>query len=604
MSEHVRLELLAPAANLTSGKIAVDYGADALYIGGPAFGARAAAGNTVADIARLVDYARPFGVRVYAALNTLIFDAELAYAEKTARDLISAGVDALIVQDMAFMRMGLKGVEFHASTQTCNVDPQYVWFLGETGFSRVILERGLTFDEIRRIRAATEVELECFVHGAICVGFSGRCYLSRSMGPRSGNRGDCMQACRLPYDLTDNDGRIVLRNKHLLSVTDLDLSSRLGELADAGITSFKIEGRLKDENYVKNVVSYYRQSLDRVIGERDGYVRSSSGRSHYDFTPDPAQSFSRAGSEWMFGGGRRGMASFDTPKATGAYAGTVVSVSDGSFRMRGVPLTAGDGICFMSNGELTGTYVNHAEGDTVRPEKISGIAKGVKIYRNFNKIFEDKLRKSLTYRNLAVDAVLTFANDEVVLRLTDEDGISVCESMATTAESAQNPEKMKETLRVQIAKSGGTIFDVRNVRVDAAEVPFMPVSAINELRRKALDRLLAARMAMPRRLHIAAEDPAFPYPARSLGGEANVANALADRFYRDHGAEKIDKAFDLRESIKDECVMTSAYCIRREIGQCLKENPHLKGNLYLRRGALTYLLEFDCAACRMRLIYK
>ena len=600
-----KLELLAPARNLDQGKTAVDYGADALYVGGPGFGARAAAGNSVEDIARLVEYARPFGVRVYAALNALVFEDELAVVEKTARRLIDAGVDALIVQDMAFMRMGLEGVEFHASTQMCNASPEQVRFLQEAGFARVILERGLTLDEIRAVRAATTVDLECFVHGAICVGFSGQCYLSRTMGTRSGNRGDCMQACRLSYDLVDAAGQPVIRNKHLLSVLDLDLSARLGDLVDAGVTSFKIEGRLKDAGYVKNVVAHYRMALDRLIASRKGFVRSSSGRNHYDFVPDPTQSFTRGGSEWVLDGNRRGLASFDTPKATGALIGTVERVGRDSFRLSGnVQLTPGDGICFVADDCLTGTYINKVNSREVWPDRMAGIAAGTKIYRNHNKAFEDALIRSRTWRAIAVDTAVEVLSGTVSLHLTDEDGVSVEVQVETGEEVARDPAKMTEMLRVQVSKSGGTIFDIQTVEVtvaDDTEMPFMPVSAVNELRRRATDALLAARMAMPPVRRPAVENRAFPYPAATLNGQANVTNTLAERFYRDHGVEQIDRAFDLRESLDGECVMTSAYCLCRELGECLREKPLLHGDMFLRRGRHTYRLEFDCDKCRMRI---
>ncbi len=304
------IELLAPARDLATGRVAVDAGADAVYIGGPGFGARRAAGNSLEDVAELVRYARPFGVRVYATLNTLLFDDELDDAYTVARELLGmqnksavgvltdAGVDALIVQDMAFLRMGFSGVEFHASTQTSNIDPGDVDFLGCAGFRRVILERALSLDEIRTIRAATpqEVELEVFIHGAICVGYSGRCFMSHAMeGARSGNRGDCSQPCRLVWDLTDDGGNTLMKGRHMLSVRDLDLSERIGELLDAGVSSFKIEGRLKDAGYVRNIVSHYRRLIDRELELRPGLRRASVGISTPDFAPDPAKSFTRSG---------------------------------------------------------------------------------------------------------------------------------------------------------------------------------------------------------------------------------------------------------------------------------------------------------------------
>ena len=388
------VELLAPAKDLQSAVAAVDYGADAVYIGGAKFGARYAAGNSAGEIARVVEYAHRYGVRVHATLNTLIYDDELEAAERQARELIAAGVDALIVQDMALRRMNLP-VELHASTQMCNMTPAQARFLGECGFARVILERALSLgeirdicaataaeqalflercgfarvileralslDEIRTIRAACGVDLECFVHGAICVGYSGRCFLSRSVSDRSGNRGACSQPCRLTYDLTDGRGRTYIAGKHLLSVRDLNLSAHIGELLDAGVTSFKIEGRLKDVGYIKNVVAYYRRKVDAALAGRPHLRRASAGESIPDFTPDTAKSFTRGESEYFFAGKRPGVASFDTPKAVGEYVGRVVWVEKNRFRLdRGGLLAAGDGICFLTDRGFAGTNVNAA----------------------------------------------------------------------------------------------------------------------------------------------------------------------------------------------------------------------------------------------------
>ncbi|MDE7070138.1 MAG: U32 family peptidase, partial [Alistipes sp.] len=342
------IELLAPARDFEAAVAAVDYGADALYMGGARFGARHAAGNSAETIARVAEYAHQYGVRVHATLNTLLYDDELEAAERQARELIAAGVDALIVQDQAFRRMNLP-VELHASTQMCNRTPEQARFLERCGYARVILERALSLDEIRAVRAACGVELECFVHGAICVGYSGRCFLSRSMSERSGNRGACSQPCRLPYDLKDAGGRTILGGRHLLSVRDLNLSARLGELIDAGISSFKIEGRLKDVGYIKNVVAHYRREIDRALLERPRLRRASDGESVPDFRPDPAKSFTRGESEYFFGGRRRGVASFDTPKAVGQPLGRVSQVGRGWFRLeKPADLAPGDGLCFLT----------------------------------------------------------------------------------------------------------------------------------------------------------------------------------------------------------------------------------------------------------------
>lgn len=601
-----KLELLAPARDAEYGRAAIDYGADAVYIGGPAFGARYAATNTVEDIARLADYAHMFGARVFVALNTIVFEDELPAAERIAREVIEAGADALIVQDMAFMRMGLSGAEMHASTQMCSTTPEQVRFLQESGFARVILERGLTLDEIRAIRQTTTVDLECFVHGAICVGFSGQCYLSRSMGPRSGNRGECSQPCRLPYDLTDERGKVIIKNKHLLSVQDMNLTARLPQLIDAGITSFKIEGRLKELPYVKNVVAHYRREIDRAIADRgEAFGRSSSGRTLIDFTPDPDRTFSRGGGLWMIDGKRGGVASFDTPKAMGAYIGKVGHAGRDYFEMDSdTELTPGDGICFIAGGELAGTNINRVEGRRIYPNKAEGIAVGTRIYRNLDRVFSALLDQSRTRRVVDARAKFDIAANKVTLTLADTEGTTASATAEGPFDTAANPERMLETLRAQAAKSGGSIFAISEVETAVTDgaIPFLPMGAINDLRRRVIDALTGKRTVKPPMV-IATEDASFPYPSDHLGGEANVVNSLAERFYRDHGVCRIDPAFDTLQSLDGVRVMTTAYCLRRELGECLKESPKLKGRLFLRRGETTYRLEFDCEKCRMH-IYK
>lgn len=604
-NKKIEIELLAPARSSESGKLAIEYGADAVYIGAPKFGARQAAGNSIEDIAQLVEYAHSFGARVYVALNTIVFEHELAEAEQIAKGLIEVGVDALIIQDMAYLRMGLEGVRLHASTQMCNTEPEGVKFLQESGFSRVILERGLSLKEIEQIRSETELELECFVHGAICVGFSGECYLSRSQCPRSGNRGECSQACRQTYDLINEEGDTLLERKHLLSVLDMNLTERIPQLIEAGVTSFKIEGRLKEDDYVKNVVAHYRQTIDKAVAQKKGYTKSSVGQIIYDFAPNPNKSFTRGGSLWMIDGQRRGLASFDTPKAVGESLGRVEQSRRESFVLENRQLiSAGDGICFFVNGELTGTNINRVEGEQIYPNRMEGIERGVEIYRNFDQLFDNQLKSSRTRRVIEVEAVVSFTTDGAELTLTDSDGVSVVVPLESKLADADNPSKMAETLRTQIAKTGDTIFSVVNVVIlSTGKLPFLPIGAINAMRREATRLLLEKRIAQAKeqREELPTENKAYPYPTTELGGEANVVNSLARRFYHDHGVEQITEGLDLKERLGGEQVMRSAYCIRKEIGQCLKESPTLKGDLYLERGTIRYKLDFDCKECRMRL---
>lgn len=599
------VELLAPARDYVSAVAAVDYGADAVYIGGSRFGARQAAGNSTDEIARVVDYAHRYGVRVHATLNTLLLDSELADAEAQARELISAGVDALIVQDMALRRMNLP-VELHASTQMFNRSPEGARFLAEAGFARVILERALSLEEIRAVCAATTAEVECFVHGAICVGYSGRCFLSRSISARSGNRGACSQPCRQTWDLTDGRGRRYIAGKHLLSVRDLNLSGRIGELLDAGVSSFKIEGRLKDTGYIKNVVAHYRRAVDEALAVRPHLRRASVGESRPDFTPDPAKSFTRGESTWFFDGRRAGVASFDTPKSVGEPLGRVKQLLRDGFRLEGVSpagasLAAGDGICFVSPVGTFGTNVNAVAGDIIRPNRMEGIAVGVAVYRNFDLHFNKLLERSRTRRVIPATAAVALSSEGVRFSCTDCEGVTASAERAMPLEPAKKPDANAATIRTQAARSGDTIFAVCDVAVTGAEW-FVPASTVAELRRETLDKLLQARLARPLPHRILPENPAARYPSERMAADENVTNRLAEAFYRDHGVREIAAPLEFAPTTVGSCVMRSAYCLRRELGQCLKERPTLRGDLYLEHGAFRYRLDFDCDRCEMALV--
>lgn len=593
------IELLAPAKNFEAAKAAVDHGADAVYMGGARFGARRAAANSIEEIARTVEYAHQYGVRVHSTLNTVLFDEELADAEAQARELIAIGVDALIVQDMAYRKMNLPA-ELHASTQVGNTTPEGVKFLEECGFARVILERALSLDEIRRIRAATDVELECFVHGAICVGHSGRCFLSRTTSHRSGNRGECSQPCRLPYDLVDERGRKILQGKHLLSVRDMDLSESMAELVDAGISSFKIEGRLKDVRYIKNVVNYYRRRLDEVLSARKDVVRSSVGSSITEFMPDAAKSFTRGASEYMLRGKRSGVASFDTPKAVGEYLGVVESVSRRGFTLDGEhSVAAGDGICIINRGELSGTNVNKVDGAVILPNKMDGIEVGAKLFRNYDHQFSLALDRSRTRRLIEAAVEVKLSAEGIALKVRDEEGVEVELRRDVALEPAADAGKMVSTVQRQIQKSGGTIFAVKTVDVEGSGY-FAPASLLSDMRREALEALRLKRVERVPVHKILQDDGSARYPYDMVSRYENVTNRLSDAFYRQHGVENIEPALECKSTV-GERVMVSSYCLRRELGECLKENPKLKGELYLEHGVARYRLGFDCRRCQMTL---
>ncbi len=597
-----KLELLAPAKDLRTAVDAIDCGADAVYIGAGKFGARHSATNAVEDIANVAKYAHRYGAKVYATLNTLLFDNELEEARKQALALIDAGVDALIVQDMAYCRMGLP-IELHASTQTNCVSAEKVKFFENAGFARAILERSLSKTEIAEIRKATTIELEAFVHGAICVSQSGRCFFSRSTSERSGNRGECSQPCRLEYDLCNDKGEIIIKSKHLLSVRDLDLSARLGEMIDLGITSFKIEGRLKDRTYVRNIVSLYRQLLDNEIAKRNDVERSSVGRSTVEFEPNASRTFTRGAGEYFFDGKCRNVASFDTPKAMGERIGQIVKADRrGIVLNRKHDLATGDGVCFISNGSLVGTNVVGVEGERVQLNRYDGVEVSVELFRNYNRLFSQAVERSRVKRTIAVDLNLQFEQDKMTLTATDETGCEGLASIPYTFEEVRDRAKGEEALRRQLSRSGDTIFSVRDITIE--NLGFVPMSVVAELRREVFELLEKERINRfsTREKEVFTEKRDIKYPTDTLTPQDNVTNPLAREFYTDHGVVEIAEGLDCQPSTSGEQVVISDYCIRREIGECLLERPRLKGDLYLVRGTKKYRLCFDCKKCQMKII--
>jgi len=599
----ISLELLAPARDLRHGKTAIDSGADAVYIGAPAFGARAAASASLDDITRLCRYAHIFGARVHVAMNTLLYDEELPRAERMAHELWEAGADALIVQDMAFAMMKLPPVELHASTQTAALTPERVRFLEKAGFSRVILERGLSLEEIKAIRAATTVDLECFVHGAICVCHSGQCYMSHIVSGRSGNRGECSQPCRSTFDLKDENGHTIERGRHLLSVADLSLADSLGELIDAGITSFKIEGRLKDETYVKNSVVHLSRKLDEAIESRSGYTRSSAGRVRADFEPDPTRTFSRGFTDYYLHDTANRVATISTAKATGRFIGHVATVGDNFFTLGEADekLVGGDGLCIVTpDGRTAGTGVNRYDRGRVYVRSTDGIFPGASVFRNFDKTFVDRLKAVVPSRTVDTAIKVSFSDDKITAR-AEADGTRVTVREEASYPEADNRKRAEEVFVAQMRKSGGSPFGITEVSVEGT-VPFMPVSAINGLRRRLLDTLLEERVACYRR---PSGTPLVPVAVS--GGKAdyryNVVNASSRRFYELCGFTEIEQGVELRDDFTGIEAMRTRYCIRRELGICLREGGR-GGALYIENNGNRFALGFDCRNCMMSVTYS
>ncbi|OGR94603.1 MAG: hypothetical protein A2016_01030 [Elusimicrobia bacterium GWF2_62_30] len=595
-----KIELLAPARDLETGIHAVNCGADAVYIGAEKFGARDGAANTVSDIAKLCAYAHRYRVKVYAAVNTIVTDKELPAAQKLIGDLWSAGADAAIIQDMGLLEAGLPPIPLIASTQTHNDSPEKVLFLEKAGFRRVILARELTLKEIKAIRAKTAVELEFFVHGALCVCYSGQCCLSYAQGGRSGNRGECAQPCRKLYTLKDAAGETISANKHLLSLKDLNLSRRLGHLLDAGITAFKIEGRLKDRDYVRNVVTAYRRELDKALVKRE-LCRASLGTSFTGFEPDLAKTFNRGYTEYFLDGNPADVASPDTPKFVGESLGRVFDVKNGSFKLHNPErLHPGDGISFFDKaGVLGGSLVNGVGDGRVRADNLKGMENGTEVYRNLDREFLRGIERGAARRKFGVRLEFSEYEGGFLLKAADERGAVAEARLPGAKAAAKKPEQAEETLKKQLAKLGDSDFYLQSLEIKLTKPYFIPVSVLNDLRREALAALENA-CPVPAREEAALVPNEYPYPEEKLDYRANVLNSAASRFYKRHGVKEVEKAAEAGADLAGRPLMTIRYCIRRRLGLC-KKGKEVEP-LYLSDAEGNRLrLEFDCDACRMRL---
>lgn len=601
-------ELLAPARDLACGIAAINHGADAVYIGAPRFSARAAAGNDLADIERLVRHAHRYFARVYVALNTLLTDAELDEAAALARAVWNAGADALIIQDMGLLECDLPPIPLHASTQTDNRTAEKVRFLEQAGFSQVVLARELGLDEIRAIRAATTVPLEFFVHGALCVCYSGRCYISEKVLGRSANRGECAQFCRHRWVLKDLQGREIDRKRYFLSLKDLDLSAHIGDLLAAGVRSLKIEGRLKDERYVKNVTAAYRLILDRLIGSGAGYARSSSGECRFGFEPDAARSFNRGRTEYFLVNSRNRPGSIDTPKAIGQEVGPVARAGRNWFDLESdVAIHNGDGLCCLDGeGRLIGFRANRVEGRRIFPREKVRIEPGTVIFRNHDSAFTRQLDASIECRQIAIDLLLE--GTAAGLRCTgkDEDGcVSVTVREIELAVRVQSAGRVEEIIRRQMAKSGGTIFRIREIRVEIDPSLHLPAAVINDLRREALQRHAEVRLAAHIRPERVAGPGSAPWPAGETACLAHVTNRRAEMFYRRHGVTAFPSSPAGADNEGLLPLMTSRYCVRRQLGICGRDKQGSQegaGPLLLCDNTGCYVLQFDCDNCEMRVM--
>lgn len=626
------IELLAPAKDKICAKAAIDYGADAIYIGASEFGARKNVPNSLLDIEEIVQYAHKFNVKVYVALNTILDDEEILKAKELIEKLEEIGVDSVIIQDMGLMKLipESSNIAIHASTQCDNRTPEKVKFLQDWGFSRVILARELSIEQIKEIKKETNVELEAFIHGALCVSYSGQCYLSEMIGGRSANRGECAQPCRKKYSLMDEEGNFIAKEKYLLSLKDFNASKHIKALAEAGITSFKIEGRLKDENYVKNVVGYYRKLIDNL-----GLGKTSSGRLIFDFKPDLNKSFNRGYTDYFLdrsgakvkegSSGQNRLPrrsdekdeiySFDSQKAKGEYIGKVSKVGENYFEIKtekgakkAPAIHSQDGLCFLGSKGLTGCLVNKVDEveafrsgtfdklQKIFPYKMDGIQIGTEIYRNSDSEFEKILKNSKTCRKITANIGFELGK----IKASDEDKNSV-EIDYKFEELAQNEEKMIENIKNQLKKSGESDFLIENVVILTEKIPFLPVSKLNELRRELLEKLIDERFKNYKiSLHPELVSGSHKFQNAKIDYKGNVLNKFAKEFYEALGCEITEMALETGQTKKSgKVAMTTKHCLKRAFNLC--QSP--KKLFLIDEKGKRYELKFNCEKCEMEIIF-
>ncbi|UBD17526.1 peptidase U32 family protein [Bacteroides salyersiae] len=604
MIKQRKIELLAPARNLECGIEAINHGADAVYIGAPKFGARAAAVNSLEDIAALVEYAHLYNVRIYVTVNTILKEEELKETEEMIRELYRIGVDALIVQDMAIAKLELPPIPLHASTQMDNRTVDKVKFLRDAGFRQVVLARELSLREIGKIHeACPDTPLEVFVHGALCVSYSGQCYVSQACFGRSANRGECAQFCRLPFSLVDAEGKMIAKDKHLLSLKDLNQSEELEALLDAGASSLKIEGRLKDVSYVKNVTAAYRQKLDAIFARRKEYARASSGKCRFDFKPQLDKSFSRGFTRYFLHGRSKDIFSFDTPKSLGEEMGTMKESRANYLTVAGVKsFNNGDGVCYLDEqGRLQGFRINRVDGNKLYPQEMPRIKPRTMLYRNFDQEFERILARKSSERKIAVCILLAENNFGFSLTMTDEDDNSVTLTLPRDREPARTPQA--DNLKNQLAKLGNTPFEAERIDIDFSENWFIPASVLSELRRQLVEQLIIARKVNYRRELAVWKPTTHTFPQQTLSYLSNVMNTRAVSFYQDHGVKEVEPAYE-KQPVEAAVLMFCKHCLRYSMGWCpihqRERSPYKEPYYLVGTDGKKFRLSFDCKNCQMK----
>ena len=623
------LELLSPARDVAIAREAILHGADAIYIGGPSFGARHNACNEVSDIAQLVEFARRYHARVFTTINTILHDNELEPARKLIHQLYDAGVDALIVQDLGVMELDIPPIELHASTQTDIRTLARAKFLDQAGFSQLVLARELNLQEIRAIADETDAAIEFFIHGALCVAFSGQCNISHAQNGRSANRGDCSQACRLPYTLKDDQGRVVAFEKHLLSMKDNNQSANIRALVEAGVRSFKIEGRYKDMGYVKNITAYYRQRLDDVLEDRTDLARASSGRTAHFFMPDPEKTFHRGSTDYFVSDRKIDIGAFDTPTFTGLPVGVVEKAGKRDLQVvTHEPLSNGDGLNVLIKREVVGFRANIAEAKgefeedgqkryryRVEPNEMPAGLHQLRphhpLNRNLDHNWQQALLKTSAERRIGLAWVARLREDQLDVTATSEEGISASVTLPGPFGVANKPEQALDTLRDLLGQLGTTEYHATNIELDAPQAFFIPNSQLKALRREVIEALTTARVAAhPRGGRKAETSPPPVYPEAHLSFLANVYNQKARDFYHRHGVKLIDAAFEAHEETGEVPVMITKHCLRFSFNLCPKQAKGVTGvktkvaPMQLIHGDEVLTLKFDCKPCEMHVVGK
>lgn len=618
--QNAHLELLSPARDTAIAREAILHGADAVYIGGPGFGARHNASNSLQDIAELVPFAHRYGAKIFITLNTILHDDELEPAQQLITRLYETSVDALIVQDMGILQLDIPPIELHASTQCDIRSVEKAKFLSDVGFSQIVLARELNLSQIKAIHDATDATIEFFIHGALCVAYSGQCNISHAQTGRSANRGDCSQACRLPYTLKDDQGRVVAFEKHLLSMKDNDQTANLGALIDAGVRSFKIEGRYKDMSYVKNITAHYRQMLDSLIEARGGFMRSSAGRTEHFFVPSTDKTFHRGSTDYFVNERQMNIGAFDSPKFVGLPVGEVLKVNKDTLDVEVTePLANGDGLNVLIKREVVGFRANTVEkiGENryrVKPNEMPADLYKVRpnqvLNRNLDHNWQQALLKTSSERRVAVDIALSGWQEQLILTLTSEDGVCVSHTLDGEFAAANNAEKALQQLQDGVSKLGQTLYYARDVDVMLPEALFVPNSMLNQLRRETVEMLDKARLEGYRRgQRKAVANPPPVYPDSHLSFLANVYNHKAREFYQRYGVQLIDAAYEAHQEKGEVPVMITKHCLRFAFNLCPKQ---AKGSIkswkatpmQLINGDEVLTLKFDCRPCEMHVIGK